>query len=540
MIQPNQEIRIHVVKPDPYRGYLARETHADVIVSQGTWTHRMPALITVHKNLRTMQPTSFALASSLARQVGGVAIASAADVLHSCNHPDITCAITHSWATIPFTLAPVFAVHAGDALTILIVNARSEPQRVAGSSGEGQRATAPTFTSPPRYEPADASPAGQDHDFATPPGDAENPGGGDGDDDMSSLHSGDLSLLVYRLAAPDVHCFVPGGSYMSILSGIIRASRMPRREARCFHYVAVTPVGVHPVSEEAVILQAVNDVPSGSDERLILVDVEIHFHPLPSGLLVPAATSRRVIKIHPQIHRNQLLLLAGLFEYCQLEAEACMVYENHVLWAVQDTRVHNMEHGKYIRILVPPPQDPALDTELAIGIARDLMEEEHVESTNCRGSLTFFQKQAMIVAKPEPTQFKTDPHQDHLPIGADMDHGRRHPPPRPVSHDRAHPANDQRQLLRAALRDGDLIECEEEGQVIYITTWYLRQGHQLCCYEEQSVRLTAEEDSGLTRFWTRGLTMLYQMNQFLCESYNQLHRATFLNVSRRMSFWNKV
>jgi len=496
MIQPNQEVRIHVVKPDPYRGYLAREVHADIIVSQGTWTHRMPALITVHRNLRTTPPTSFALASSLARQVGGVAIASAADVLHSCNHPDITCTFTHSWATIPFTLAPIFEVHAGDSLTILIVNARPEPCRAAaaGSSGEGQWLLAPAAAPPHRPEPAEDCPDAHERELSDPSGGA---GGGDDDDDMSSLHSGDLSMLVYRLAAPDVHCFVQGSSYMSILSGIIRASGMPRREARCFHYLAVTPVGVHAASEEAVILQAVQDVPFGSDDRLILVDVEIHFHPLPSGLLVPTATSRRVVRIHPQIHREQLLLLAGLYEYCQLEADTCVVYENHVPWLAQDTRVHDMEHGKYIRIIVPPPQDPALDTEVAIGIARDLMDEDHIRPPGCRRALAFFQQQATMSSRPEPLQLKTDPHHDTLPIGTVDDRGDRPRAQRHFSRDRTRLAHEQRQLLRAALRHGDLIECEEEGPVIYLTTWYLRPESHVVCYEGRSVRLTADEE-----FWT--------------------------------------
>ena len=35
-----------------------------------------------------------------------------------------------------------------------------------------------------------------------------------------------------------------------------------------------------------------------------------------------------------------------------------------------------MNHGMYIRIQVPPPLDPDLDTEIAIGIARDLAAEE--------------------------------------------------------------------------------------------------------------------------------------------------------------------
>ena len=38
-----------------------------------------------------------------------------------------------------------------------------------------------------------------------------------------------------------------------------------------------TPVGVHTEAEEALILQSIHDVPPGSTEKLVLVDVEIHF-----------------------------------------------------------------------------------------------------------------------------------------------------------------------------------------------------------------------------------------------------------------------
>ena len=63
LIQPDQEVRIHVVKPDPYRGYLSREVHADIIVSQGYWLHRLPALITVHQP--TEEFTAVIVCSSL-------------------------------------------------------------------------------------------------------------------------------------------------------------------------------------------------------------------------------------------------------------------------------------------------------------------------------------------------------------------------------------------------------------------------------------------------------------------------------------------
>ena len=119
---------------------------------------------------------------------------------------------------------------------------------------------------------------------------------------------------------------------MSILNGIIRASRIPPRDVRCFHYLEAVPIGAHPDSEEAGILQHVNEIVAGSNEKLVLVDVEIHFHPLPYGLLVPAAASRRVLKLQPHVHREQILLVAGLSEYCQFEGDVCMVYKNHHAW----------------------------------------------------------------------------------------------------------------------------------------------------------------------------------------------------------------
>ena len=78
---------------------------------------------------------------------------------------------------------------------------------------------------------------------------------------------------------------------MAVLDGIIRELRLPRPEIRCFHTLRVTPIGVRHDAEEAVILQAVNDIPAGSNDKLVLIKIEIHFHPLPSGLVVPTAAS---------------------------------------------------------------------------------------------------------------------------------------------------------------------------------------------------------------------------------------------------------
>ena len=120
-----------------------------------------------------------------------------------------------------------------------------------------------------------------------------------------------------------------------------------------FHVVAVHPVGMREDAEEAVILQSVHDIPDGSGNKLILVDIELHFHPVRPGHNSLTAASRKGVRVPPHMHRGQLLRMQGLWEYC------------HVL------ERHNINHGDYVRIQVQTPEDLQIDTEVAIHAARE-------------------------------------------------------------------------------------------------------------------------------------------------------------------------
>ena len=251
-LHPNEEIQIHVIAPDPYRGYMTRPTHADLVISQGHWLPRYSSVITVHKSSRTHAPHSFAVASSLERRVSGVKLATETDVLHWCNHPGSRCTITHAWHEIPFTLHPTHEVFAGQSFVIQIVDANptimnsgsqrdisaDEPQTTGAHDDEGDFDM--SFT--------DQHDSRDDHDPAEP-----SPSG-------SSIHTFDLSLLIYRLEAPGAHGFSQGDNYAAILNAAIRACRLPRSTVRCFHQLAVCPVGVDADHETAIILQTVPDV----------------------------------------------------------------------------------------------------------------------------------------------------------------------------------------------------------------------------------------------------------------------------------------
>ena len=63
-IRPDEEVDFNVAFPDPYRGSLPQPTHADIILSQGTWIHRLPGIVTTHYSGSSAQQFSFAVAAS--------------------------------------------------------------------------------------------------------------------------------------------------------------------------------------------------------------------------------------------------------------------------------------------------------------------------------------------------------------------------------------------------------------------------------------------------------------------------------------------
>ena len=486
-IRPNEEIQIHVATPDPFRGYMSRPVHADVIISQGHWLPHYSTVITVHRLGRSHAPLSYALACSLERRVSGVRLVDEADVLPICNQANSRCSITFGWNRIPFTMQPTHDVRAGHAFTVQVGDDESGVAQ-SSSSARPHLPAAHTSTTAPDEVDYDMTEEGSEVDEGGPRDPAASPS-------ESSLHSSDLSLLVYRLNAPDAHGFTQGRNYVAILNAAIRACRLPRNLVRCQHALVVDPVGVMPEHETAVILQTVDDITPGSDEKLVLADVEIHFHPLRDGLVVPAAHSRKVMKVNPHLHRDQILILHGLRDYCQLERDRCVVHCNQQLWPAHDRGVRDIQHGFYFRIVIPPPTDTELDTEVAIGIAREFdigTSPPQNNNRGCTSALALRQLDASTSSTPTALTNRGDPALPECPHSADQVGAQRGTSSIPTAsfHQRFAPGA-QRQL-EALLHQADLIECEEEGQVMYITTWYVHHRRARRCYDGRPVRLTQD------------------------------------------------
>ena len=375
-IRPLEEVDFCVVTPDPYKGYLTQVVHADLIISQGRWTHRQPGLVTTHYQGRLAPPHTYAIAASFVHTISGFHIATAANAIDWCLSPQHRCSATYGWDVIPISQEPVHRMQRGHGFTLVVHNDFT----AASSSNDFDQGGDSNAFAPERSDAGEEWNGNEAFDFA--PNQGQSPRGSDPpqdqhpddhegphDDSDASIHSADLGVLVYRLNAPEAHCFATWTTYASILDDLIHGLRLPRNQVRCFHRLAVAPIGVRVPSEEAVILQSVDDVTPGSEEKLILIDLVIHYQPLASGLLVPPAAQRQVWKVNPQIHRDQILLLLQLYAYCRDQGDRCLIHKNHALWAAADRTVHHIAHGDYVRVQVPPPQSSHVDTDIAIAFS---------------------------------------------------------------------------------------------------------------------------------------------------------------------------
>ena len=321
MIIPNEMVHFHTVMPDPDRSFVKRQIAADVIVVQDSVEDRYAGLLTVHDLNPSGNIRAFAVAISLPDEVSGVALASAADILHLCRTRQ--CRFTFGWQRIPFTMAPSHYMLDGHGFAAHILP------------------TGPVDAGSQEYSTAQASATGAGNRESGPALNNDSPDSHDFEQDQASQHLSDTSLPrstsqfedwqglhIYRLDKTIVHCFLRWGTYNAILLQIVHFLQEHLRNIVGIHHVHVALTGQHE-AEESVILQYVADIPPGSTEKLAIIDTEIHHHFQPPSMPRAPDVSRKVYRILPHVTRDYLLRLVRLANYCFLQADRCLVYLNN-------------------------------------------------------------------------------------------------------------------------------------------------------------------------------------------------------------------
>lgn len=356
-IQPNHQVIFDVVHPEPPCTADNYDFLFDLIVSQGIAAPRRAGLITVLQRDDSADKASYAVAASMSEHTSGHQIVQCAEYLHGCNI--FSCTIRHGHVRIPFTMEPIHEMQDGDSFTIGV------PSR-ATSSDE------------PRQCLVTVSQSEQVHDFDPPNDDDDDESNVPSPSLATSRPSGDIysGVHIHRLGHQQRHGRIRWDTIDHVLTDVGRLLNLPIDDLVAFHHLQVNPVD-QTAAEESIILQHVLDVPAGSTERLVLIDIEMHLPIHPGTMPRAPPVHRQVHKVVPTIVRQHVLMISHTAGYCSWHPRDCIVFHNQQVWIQQDIAPRQIEHGAYFRVIVPPPIDPAWDIAHALRIfqeAYDLFE----------------------------------------------------------------------------------------------------------------------------------------------------------------------
>ena len=177
----------------------------------------------------------------------------------------------------------------------------------------------------------------QHHDFGPPGEDPEHP-----DDHPpstpSSWHPGGaagptFNCHIYRLRHPPLHLFLRNAGGVHMLIELARHLQVVPASLLKSHAVHVQMVG-EAQTDWSYIVQSIADLPSASSDALVIVDVELHFHPLAGPVQPLPASTRRVCRVPQFLTRLAVLRYAGVSQYCHQQHDRCLVQFNNVRMAL--------------------------------------------------------------------------------------------------------------------------------------------------------------------------------------------------------------
>ena len=354
-IQQNQQTIFDIVHPNPPRTGDNHEFLFDLIVSQGIAAPRRAGLITVLRRDDRAARASYAVAASLSEQTSGHQIVQCAEYLHGCNI--YSCTIRHGRVHIPFTMEPIHATQDGDSFTIGVAS------RASGSNDTQLCIATQTLND----NAHDFDPPHEEDESDVPSPSLANSG-----------QSGDIhcSVHIHRLGHQQNHGRIRWDTIDNVLIDISRLLNLPVDDLVAFHHLQTNPAD-QTEAEKSIILQHVLDIPAGSTEKLVLIDIEMHLPFRPGTVPRAPPVQRQVHKTVPTIVRQHVLMMTHTAGNCDWHPQNCIVFHNHQVWTQQDIAPRQIEHGAYLRIIVPPPLDNTWDIAQALRIfheAYDLFE----------------------------------------------------------------------------------------------------------------------------------------------------------------------
>ena len=337
---------------------------ADVIVTQGQQNLRGGLATFYLPNVDYF----YHVAIALPVQTSGIDILQAGQVQHllSAHH----CFINHGWSSIPVTSQPTHSMQHGHSFTVHF-------------AGHHLHAPGEVIEEPVNIDTQTLASVRTDDDDETDQQSSNTEGGAESFE--SEIWASDDEVMegvqVYSLGKPSRHFFVRWTTYNAVLMDVVRQLQIRLRDVIGVHYLATSTVDQH-AAEEGLILQYVNDIPIGSLNKLVLIDIELRYHES------SPTVDRQVHQLSPRISRTSLLHRLHFFDYCEIREHQCHLFWSNVEWSPDDDQLYDVQHGLYLRVVIPPPTEQIDDETFAREVNDLLVDSDHEASASNKRSLS--------------------------------------------------------------------------------------------------------------------------------------------------------
>ena len=338
-------------------------------------------------------------------------------------------------------------------------------------------------------------------------------------------HGGDwFATLLFALDFQPTPLRVNWNDQESMHREAAQALQVSPHELYYLHHVRSTPQDLEEAGVVALLGQRHGDLAQGSTLRLILLDVEFHAA-VPT---IQPEVVRRVVRLPRQIGRLALLHRLGLAAYCRTTRQSCILWCNGDMVSHHSVRPIDLEHGTYMRIAVPPSDSEVrhigtrcIATACNQGVTMAELCDRHalfamgwydtiidlplVPLRPDEDDFMLLQKTITVPPLPQRPWFLSKssaciinslPPTDHAEedVGAitrDYVSALDQPVPGGIF---PQPGLDEQpehiHHLVEQLEEHGAVEMEEEGPILYVTTWFLNHPLQSSCRASRTVRLT--------------------------------------------------
>ena len=310
--------------------------------------------------------------------------------------------------------------------------------------------------------------------------------------------------VIFTLDGRSTSSLLPWHDHDLLIDYMAIALSIGRQEVLRFQVVQHRPIDYVQVDLHCILLQRNFEFRPNPFVRLILIDVELHV----AQEVQPTPFRRAIVWVRYITDRSSLLRDLGLSSLCDAHHDHCHVWRNNVVIDRNSVGPLHLSDGDYMKVFIGLLEDQDLCiSDLEIGqsdfsldsSSDDVLGLFQRSLTNVVTALADF-KQCL---DPVPMLWKTAPDQvqaPRLPLGTDSP-ARQDPLQQPRQ--AFHPGD--LRGLEQLFDQNSMIECEDEGRMAYIETWYVHHQHRAICREPRALRLLEDSPS-----WTDDILELWE------------------------------